>query len=209
VTLPWFYFVLDCPQSEWNIHHHLSRGGCVVLCHVCALLPFHTLPEGNTLSHTKRRGEIVSTILSDRTDTARLLPKSYGLLLNPKGILPGVGEKLAPPWFGGGSPLHGALQLPPCAGAYPHGKSSGCLTIIPACPGPSRDPICQVSTWRDPERMKTTRTKCTKINIYHHNTHQMHQIIKGWRVRVGHLALNSPRSTYLIRGVHTQPQSSS
>ena len=57
---------------------------------------------------TKRQGEVVSTRRSDRTDAARLLPKSHRLVLNPKGILPAVGEKLAPPWFGGGSPLHGA-----------------------------------------------------------------------------------------------------
>ena len=78
---------------------------------------------------------MVRTILSDRTGAARLLPKFHGLLLNPKGILPGVGEKLAPPWFGGGS--HGPPQLPPCAGVTPHGKSSGCSIISPACPGPS------------------------------------------------------------------------
>jgi hypothetical protein len=54
---------------------------------------------------------MVITILSDRTGTARLLPKSHRLLLNPKGILPGVGEKLAPPWFGGESPPWG----PPAA----------------------------------------------------------------------------------------------
>jgi hypothetical protein len=33
--------------------------------------------------------------------------------VNPNDILPGVGEKLAPQWFGGGIPLHG----PPKAAA--------------------------------------------------------------------------------------------
>ena len=42
------------------------------------------------------------------TVAARLFPQSHGLLLNPKGILPGMGEKHALQWVGGGSPLHGA-----------------------------------------------------------------------------------------------------
>jgi hypothetical protein len=145
-----------------------------------------------------------STALSDRESAARLLPKSHRLLLNPKGILPGMGEKLAPPWFGGGSPLHGAPQLPPCgAGAYPSRKEIGMLNHLPSLSGPvefrtssrllllmvcifstvtaqsrsmlntprlpqappltsSRDPICQVSTWRALERTRKIRTKCTK-----------------------------------------------
>jgi hypothetical protein len=36
-----------------------------------------------------------------------------------------MGEKLAPLWSGGGSPLHGAPQLPPCDGAYPSWKELG------------------------------------------------------------------------------------
>jgi hypothetical protein len=83
---------------------------------------------------------MVRTILSDRTGAARLLPKFHGLLLNPKGILPGVGEKLAPPWFGGGSPLHGAPQLPPCAGAYPSWKELGMLNHLPGLSGPVERP---------------------------------------------------------------------
>ena len=85
-------------------------------------------------------------------------------LLNPKGVLPGVGEKLALPWFGGGSPLHGAPQLPLCAGAYPSRKKLEMLYNLPGLPGPSRDHICQVSTWRALERMRTIRTKCTKCS---------------------------------------------
>jgi hypothetical protein len=73
---------------------------------------------------------MVSIIFSDRTGAARLLPKSHRLLLNPKGVLPGVGAKLAPPWFGGGSPLYGAPQLPPCTGAYPSWKELGMLNHL-------------------------------------------------------------------------------
>jgi hypothetical protein len=53
---------------------------------------------------------------------------------------------------------------PNALGLTLHGKSSGCSTISLACPGPSREPICQVSTWRAPERTRTVaiRTKCTK-----------------------------------------------
>ena len=37
---------------------------------------------------------------------------------------------------GGGSPLHGAPKLPPCAGTYPSWKELGMSTISLACPGP-------------------------------------------------------------------------
>jgi hypothetical protein len=48
--------------------------------------------------------------VSDREGAARLLPKSHHRLLNPKGILTGVGEKLAPPWFGGWGPSAAAVR---------------------------------------------------------------------------------------------------
>ena len=102
-----------------------------------------------------RHHTVVSNALPDRESVARLLPKSHGLLLNPKNILPGMGEKLAPLWFGGGSPLNGAPQLLPCAGAYPSWKELGMFNHLPGLSGPvervllsSRDPICQVSTCR-------------------------------------------------------------
>ena len=64
---------------------------CAVLCHVCALLPAHLHSVRETPSLIQRgAGEVVTTILSYREGTARLPPKSHGLLLNPKVVLPGL-----------------------------------------------------------------------------------------------------------------------
>jgi hypothetical protein len=122
------------------------------------------LRQGNTFPHTKSWGEVVSTILSDWTVAARLLPKSHRLLLNPKVVLPGVGEKLAPPWFGGESPLHGAPQLQPFAGGYPSWKELGILIHLPGLSGPVKRPHLSnyCGTCRALEWTKKTRTKYTK-----------------------------------------------
>jgi hypothetical protein len=125
-----------------------SWGGCVcdmtllcaVLCHVCALFPFHlhSVRESPTLIQ-RLGGGVRWSVLSCRIGKAPQ-GESHGLLLNPKDVPPGVGEKLALPWFGGGSPLHGAPQLPPCAGAYPSWKELGMLNHLPGLSGPVERP---------------------------------------------------------------------
>jgi hypothetical protein len=61
--------------------------------------------------------------------------------------------------------VHTGDGMFPSSGITPHGKSSGCSIISPACPGPSRDTICQVSTWWALELTRKIRTKCTKCSM--------------------------------------------